>query len=96
MHGAAGKGLCLCLGRQNRGYQARRQYGRTERKGHRHPGFLANLRADPPCTSIIPYSVLGVQQEGYGSIPPLAVAFNLCDRRFAPRSGRMTWHLMKK
>jgi hypothetical protein len=24
------------------------------------------------------------------------VVFNLCDRRFDTRSGRMTWHLMKK
>ena len=34
--------------------------------------------------------------EGYNSIPSLAVVFNLCDRRFDTRSGRMTWHLMKK
>ncbi len=30
------------------------------------------------------------------SIPSLAVVFNLCDRRFDTRSGRATWHLMKK
>jgi hypothetical protein len=36
------------------------------------------------------------QQEGYNSVPPLAVVFNLCDRRFDTRSGCMTWHLMKK
>jgi hypothetical protein len=34
--------------------------------------------------------------EGYNSIPSLAVVFGLCDRRFDTRSGRMTWHLMKK
>jgi hypothetical protein len=40
--------------------------------------------------------LVGAQQEGYNSIPPLAVVFNLCDRRFDTRSGCMTWHLMKK
>ena len=34
--------------------------------------------------------------EGYNSIPSLAVVFNLCDRRFDTRSGRMTWHPKKK
>jgi hypothetical protein len=34
--------------------------------------------------------------EGYNSILSLAVVFNLCDRRFDTRSGRMTWHPMKK
>jgi hypothetical protein len=40
--------------------------------------------------------LVGAQQGGYSCIPPLAVVFNLCDRRFDTRSGRMTWHLMKK
>jgi hypothetical protein len=40
--------------------------------------------------------IVGAQQEGYNSIPPLAVVFNLCDRRFDTSSGCMTWHLMKK
>jgi hypothetical protein len=35
--------------------------------------------------------LVGAQQ-----VPPLAVVFNLCDRRFDTRSGCMTWHLMKK
>jgi hypothetical protein len=39
---------------------------------------------------------VGTQQEGYKFIPPLVVIFNLCDRRFATRSGCETWHLMKK
>jgi hypothetical protein len=39
---------------------------------------------------------VGAQDEGYNSIPSLAGVFNLCDRRFDTRSGRMTWHLMKK
>jgi hypothetical protein len=39
---------------------------------------------------------VGAQDEGYNSIPSLAGVFNLCDRRLDTRSGRMTWHLMKK
>ena len=39
---------------------------------------------------------VGAQQKGYNSIPPLAVVFDLCDRRFDTRSGCMTWHLMNK
>jgi hypothetical protein len=41
-------------------------------------------------------NLVGAKDEGYNSIPSLAVVFNLCDRRFDTRSGRMTWHLMKK
>ncbi len=26
--------------------------------------------------------LVGAQQEAYNSVPPLAVVFNLCDRRF--------------
>ena len=40
--------------------------------------------------------LVGAQQKGYNSIPPLAVVFDLCDRRFDTRSGCMTWHLMNK
>jgi hypothetical protein len=29
--------------------------------------------------------LVGAQQRGYSSIPPLAVVFNLCDRRFDTR-----------
>jgi hypothetical protein len=43
-----------------------------------------------------PDHLVGTQQEGYKFIPPLVVVFNLCDRRFATRSGYETWHLMKK
>jgi len=40
--------------------------------------------------------LVGAPQKGYNSIPPLAVVFDLCDRRFDTRSGCMTWHLMNK
>jgi len=54
-----------------------------------------NKRRARVCDDLLDHLV-GAQQGGYSSIPPLAVVFNLCDRRFDTRSGRMTWHLMKK
>src|SRR6266446_7149044 len=36
--------------------------------------------------------LVGAQHGGYSSIPPLAVVFNLCDRRFDTPQGCMTWH----
>jgi hypothetical protein len=75
------------------------------RKSRLQPGeFLITsakrlLQHNLPLTDITGASFdtfVGAQDEGYNSIPSLAGVFNLCDRRFDTRSGRMTWHLMKK
>jgi hypothetical protein len=73
----------------------------SRRWGHRHRCLLANIVRDH-ATILLDDATpkLGRDfrkgHEGYNSIPSLAVVFNLCDRRFDTRSGRMTWHPMKK